>query len=102
MKKQTIKVNVQHNINLHPLKSASVFWSEHFVNPDDEHHSKTDQCKEHVTVTNEEGIALLETVIETSEPDGFNIPFKYYTKVWISIDRITCTGFKDCEGECEI
>ena len=59
MKKQIIKVRVKHNGNLQPLVCASVYWSEHFDNPDDENHTKTDKCIEHVTVTDQDGFALI-------------------------------------------
>ena len=97
MKRQTIVVNVQHNVNLQPLASATVFWSEHYINPDEEYHSRSDQCKQFVAVTDKDGVALIATDIEESVPDGFNIPFKYYNKIWISIDRVECKGFKNCE-----
>ena len=97
MKKQTIIVNVQHNVNLQPLASATVSWSEHYANPDEKHHSMSEQSKQFAAVTDKKGIALIATDIEESVPDGFNIPFKYYNKIWISIDSIECKGFKTCE-----
>jgi len=97
MKRQTISVNVLHNVNLQPLASATVFWTEHYVNPDEEYHSRSDQCKQFVAITDSEGVALIATDIEESVPDGFNIPFKYYNKIWINIDSVECKGFKNCE-----
>ena len=57
----------------------------------------SEQCKPFAALTDKEGVALIATDIEESVPDGFNIPFKYYNKIWISIDSVECKGFKNCE-----
>ena len=97
MKKQVISVSVLHNVNLLPLECATVSWSQHNVDPQEEHTCKTGQCKNYETITDEKGVAKIVTEIETSVPDSFNIPFKYYKKIWVRIDSVKCCGFKNCE-----
>ncbi|MBN1295066.1 MAG: hypothetical protein JXB48_24745 [Candidatus Latescibacteria bacterium] len=97
MKKQIIHVSVLHNVNLMPLSSATVCWSQHYSDPAVEHSCKPGQCKNNETVTNRAGVATITTEIEASEPDSFKIPFKYYNKIWVRIDSVNCYGFKNCE-----
>ena len=94
--KQIIKIYVKHNMNLQPIASASVYWTEHFMNPEDEKHPESEHSNSGVSISDRNGVAKIEMEIHESVLDGFNIPFIYYKKIWLSIDTVKCNGFKDC------
>ena len=93
--KQTFKIYVKHNVNLQPIASASVYWAEHFINPNDEKHPRSEHSNSGVSLTDQNGVAKIEMEIHESVLDGFNIPFVYYKKIWLSVDTVKCNGFKD-------
>ena len=95
MNEQTIKVYIKHNMSLQPIVDATVYWTEHLTNPNDEENYKPEYSKSGVSTTNKNGIATIVIDIHESVRDGFNIPFVYYKKIWVSVDTVKCNGFKD-------
>ena len=95
MNEQTIKVYIKHNLNLQPIVDATVYWTEHLTDPNDKEHYKPEYSKSGVSTTDKNGIATIVIDIHESIRDGFNIPFVYYKKIWVSVDTVKCNGFKD-------
>ena len=95
MEKKIVTVVVKHNINFNPIGGATVHWSEHIEKPEHEKHLDPEYCKQKTSVTNQDGIAKLEINIGNYVKDSFNLKFKYLNLVWIRINKVECSGFKD-------
>ena len=97
MDKKTVAVHVKHNLNLQPIAGAIVHWSEHIMKPKDENHIDLDHVKKGQIATDDNGIANIETEIQASVKDAFNIHFTYLESVWVRVDFIESSGFKKCD-----
>ena len=72
-------------------------WSEHIIEPKNEKHIDLRHViKGHIT-TDDNGIANIETEIQASVKDAFNLHFTYLESVWIRVDFIESNGFKKCD-----